>query len=107
MAKAVYVQKGDIIDYTAGKATGYLDVVTLTTRVGVALEDIAKGATGSVALTGVYELPAASSLAIAVGDALYWNAENSSVDKTDTGIPAGMAVSPKTAAGASVRVRIG
>lgn len=107
MAKAVYVQEGNVIDYTAGKAIGYLDVVPLTTRIGVALEDIAKGATGSVALIGVYELPAASSLTIAVGDAVYWNAVNDNVDKTDTGVPAGIAASTKAAAGTSVRVRIG
>ena len=38
---------------------GYMEVVPLAARIGVALEAIAKGATGTVTLTGVFRLPAA------------------------------------------------
>ena len=108
MAKAVFVQKGENIDYKAPSDIGYMEVVPFATRVGVALENIAAGETGTVSLTGVYELPAASNLAIDVGDELYWNAENDCVNKTKTGgIPAGIAVSEKSAAGTSVHVLIG
>lgn len=107
MATATYVQKGANIDYTAAKAIDYMDVVPLAACIGVALTPIAKGEKGTVSLTGVYELPAAASLAIDVGDKVYWNAKNNNIDKTDTGIPAGIAVAPKTEAGTVVRVKIG
>ena len=107
MATATYIQKGDNIDYTSTNAITYMEVVPLTSRIGVALEEIAKNETGTVSLTGVYELPAASSLAISVGDLVYWNTSNNNIDKTDTGIPAGTAVSAKASAGTTVRVRIG
>lgn len=108
MAKAVFVQKGENIDYTAASNIEYMEIVPLTTRIGVALEAIAAGETGTVSLTGVYEMPAASSLTISVGDAVYWNETNSSIDKTKTGgVPAGVAVAEKAAAGTTVRVLIG
>lgn len=107
MATATYVQKGENIDFTATAAVSYMEVVPLAACIGVALTPIAKGETGTVSLTGVYELPAAASLAIDVGDKVFWNAKDSVIDKTDTGIPAGIAVAPKTEAGATVRVKIG
>ena len=108
MATATYIQKGDNIDYTATKAIVYMEVVPLASRIGVALEEIAKSETGTVTLTGVFELPAAASLAIAVGDAVYWDSTNSVINKTATdNIPAGIAVSGKASAGTTVRVRIG
>ena len=108
MATATYIQKGDNIDYTSTKALAYMEVVPLTSRIGVALEEIAKNETGTVSLTGVYELPAASSLAIVVGDLVYWDATNGVINKTSTdNTPAGTAVSAKASSGTTVRVRIG
>lgn len=107
MAKAVFVQKGENIDYTAANAIEYMEVVPLAACIGVALEAIEAGATGTVSLTGVYELPAASSLEIDAGDAVFWNTENENIDKTATGIPAGIAVTAKTAAGTTARVKLG
>ena len=107
MATATYVQKGENIDYTATAAVAYMEVVPLAACVGVALEPIEKGNTGTLTLTGVYDLPAATSLAIDVGDKVYWNAKNNNIDKTDTGIPAGIAVAAKTEAGTVARVKIG
>lgn len=108
MAKAVFVQKGENIDYTAASDIGYMEVVPLTSCIGVALEEIASGATGTVSLTGVYELPAAADLgtgiSINVGDAVYWNTANENIDKDATGVPAGIAVTDKT--GTSVRVKL-
>ena len=108
MAKAVFVQKGENIDYTATGDIEYMEIVPLVSRVGVALEAIADGKTGTVSLTGVYEMPAATSLAINVGDEVYWDNVNNVINKTKTGnIPAGIAVAEKAAAGTSVLVRIG
>lgn len=109
MATAIFIQKGNVIDYTSAKKADYMEIIPFESRIGIALEAIpAGGGTGSVTLTGVYELPAASSLAIEVGDTVYWNKANNTIDKTaENGILAGMAVSAKTSAGTSVRVRIG
>ena len=108
MAKAVFVQKGENIDYTASSAVDYMEVVPMESCVGVALEPIAAGGTGTVSLTGVYELPAAADLgtgiSISPGDAVYWNTSNSNIDKDASGVPAGIAVTAKT--GTSVRVKL-
>lgn len=108
MAKAVFVQKGDNIDYKAESAVEYMDVVPMASCIGVALEPIANGKTGTVSLTGVYELPAAADLgtgiSISPGDAVYWNTSNSNIDKDASGVPAGIAVTAKT--GTSVRVKL-
>ena len=108
MATATYIPEGDNIDYTATKEIGYMEVVPQVSRIGVALEEIAKSETGTVTLTGVLELPAAASLGIADGDAVYWDSTNGVINKTATdNIPAGIAVSAKASAGTTVRVRIG
>jgi predicted RecA/RadA family phage recombinase len=110
MAKATFVQKGDNIDFTAAADIAYMDVVTLTDRIGVALENIANGATGTVTLTGVFEFPAAtgSGKALTVGQKVYWDATNSVITPTATdNIFAGYAVAAKAAATAVARVRIG
>jgi Uncharacterized conserved protein len=106
MATAVHVQKGEIIDYTAASDVGYLEVVPLAAKIGIALEPIAAGATGSLAVTEIWELPAAAPLEIAAGDAVYWNKTNSNIDKTNSGVLAGFAVTAKTSAGTTVRVKI-
>lgn len=110
MAKATFVQKGDNIDYTAGADIAYMDVVALTDRIGVALENIANGATGTVTLTGVFDFPAAtgSGKGLTVGEKVYWDSTNSVITPTATdNIFAGYAVAAKTTAGTVARVRIG
>ncbi|MBU2701681.1 putative RecA/RadA family phage recombinase [Sporomusaceae bacterium BoRhaA] len=106
MATAVHVQKGDIIDYTAAADVGYLEIVPLAAKIGIALEPIATGATGSLAITEVWELPAAAPLEIAAGDMVYWNKTNNNIDKTNSGVLAGFAVAAKTSAGTTVWVKI-
>jgi len=104
--KATFVQKGDNIDYKATTSISYMEIVPFAACVGVALTNIAAGETGTVSLTGVYEMPAASSLAISTGDAVFWNATNKNIDKTATGVPAGIAVADKAAAATTVQVRL-
>ena len=107
MAKATYIQKGNNIDYLATADIGYMDIVPLTSRIGVALEDIPAGNVGSVTLTGVYEMPAATALAITVGDLVYYNVTNGNITKTAADVPAGVAVESKTSSATTVRVKIG
>jgi predicted RecA/RadA family phage recombinase len=87
MAKATY-KRGDLrtILYTAGADIGVDDIVVLGTvadkkaRVGVARLNIANGATGIVAISGVFEFPKISGAVIKAGECVNWDAESAAVD---------------------------
>ena len=79
-----YIQDGDILDYTAGAAISAGDVVVIGTIGGVAITDIANGATGAVAISGVFRVTKATG-AVTQGALLYWNATNSNLTTTATG----------------------
>lgn len=72
-----YKTSGETIMYTAGADVESGDVVVVGDRVGIALTDIANGATGPVALRGVWTVTALGTDDIAVGKTLYWDAGNS------------------------------
>ena len=110
MPKANFYQDGKTIDFTNGTGSDikYGDVVSLTNRVGVAGEDIPAGATGSLHVEGVFEMPAVNNAAFSVGDALYWDVSAQKITKTSTdNTPAGWAVYPKAQTGATAYVKIG
>ena len=114
---ARYVQKGSTIDYknggTAAIAAG--DIVNLTSRIGVAGGNIAVGAVGAVAVSGVYAMPKASG-AVTLGAVLYFDPEadkittaastGESSSKKDN-VPAGWAVAAAGESDAEVLVKIG
>lgn len=69
-----YVQTGDVIQWTnSGTAVASGAVVKIGKILGVALKDIANGATGSVAIRGVYTVPKVSGAVIAQGENLTWD----------------------------------
>lgn len=110
MAKGTYIQCGATIDYVNGGAAAisYGDVMPLVTRIGIAGEAIAVGATGSVKACGVFELPAVNNAAFDVGDQLYWDAAAGNLTKVAAGnTPAGWATEVKALAGTTGRVKIG
>lgn len=88
-----HVQPGNVMPYTnaTGAAITANTVVELPAMIGVALGDIAIGATGTLAITEVWTLAKDATVAIAQGDQLYWDATSNSVDKTNTNIPCGKA----------------
>ena len=91
---AIFVQVGDVIDYTAAEDLSFGDVVDLTTRIGVAGAAIARDAAGPVQVTGVYRIPKATG-AVTVGQALYWAKSAKNLTTTaDSNTPAGWAVAP-------------
>ena len=69
------VQEGHVIDWAngTGSAVSANDVVKLGNTLGVALVDIANGATGSVAIRGVFTVPKVSGAVIAQGESLTWD----------------------------------
>lgn len=104
---AKYIQKGSAIDYAAVAAIDAGDVVSLTSRIGIAGCDIPAGGVGAVAVEGVFEIAKAANLAIAVGDAVYYDTTNDCINKTNTNVPAGWAVADASASDTVVRVKIG
>ena len=108
MAKAKFINNGATIPYTATAAVKYNDIVAMASCVGVALEDAELGETITLAISGVFEMPAATNVAINVGDKVYYDKAQGIVCKTvENNAPAGVAVSAKATAGAVVRVKIG
>jgi predicted RecA/RadA family phage recombinase len=87
-----YIQPGEVCEYTAGATISSGDLIALNNRAGVALTDIANGATGSVALTGVYTVPKTAGATWSVGQAIYVIASTGIATVTATGnVPAGYA----------------
>lgn len=104
---AIFVQVGDVIDYTAAEDLSFGDVVDLSTRIGVAGAAIARDAAGPVQVTGVYRIPKASG-AVTVGQALYWAKSAKNLTTTaDSNTPAGWAVAPAGSEDPDVLVKIG
>ena len=80
-----YIQDGAVIDWTnGGTAVSSGDVVAIGTNgdaiLGVALVDIANGATGSVQIEGVFSVPKADAAVIAVGEFVTWDASAGNFD---------------------------
>lgn len=104
---AIFVQMGDVIDYTAAEDLSFGDVVDLATRIGVAGAAIAREAAGPVHVTGVYRIPKATG-AVTVGQALYWAKSAKNLTTTaDSNTPAGWAVAPAESEDPDVLVKIG
>ena len=68
-----YVYSGDVVDYTAGADIASGAVVVVGQQIGIALAPIANGATGSVALSGVFTVPKVSAAVIAQGQSVIYD----------------------------------
>lgn len=105
---ATYIQNGSTIDYVNSGSSKISagDVVSLTTRIGVAGCDIAAGAIGALHMDGIFDMPKGST-AITLGAAVYFDAANNVITATATSsIPAGYAVAAAAAADTTVRVKL-
>lgn len=80
-----YVQKGDVLSYTAVAAVASGAVVVIGKRIGIVLGDIAAGATGTVQVTEVWNVTKLAADVVAQGDLLYWDAANSRLTTTAAG----------------------
>lgn len=101
------IAEGKSLSYTnateAAIAAG--DLVVIGTRVGVAAVDIAIGATGTVAVSGVFEVPKEAPLVVAQGDLLYCDATSGELDKTsEAQTLAGYAYAAEVSAATTVKV---
>jgi predicted RecA/RadA family phage recombinase len=76
-----YVYEGATLDYTnGGTALSAGDVCVIGEQIGIALVDIANGATGTVALEGVFTVPKVSGAVITVGQTVIWDASAGAFD---------------------------
>lgn len=111
MAEGTYIRKGDVITYTNPSSSDAIvkgQVVGLTTRIGIAVEDIAASGTGALAVSGVWKFKAENDAAFTVGAALYWDATAHEMTATNTSdTPAGWAVAPKAETATVCYVKIG
>ena len=80
---ANYQQPGSTIDFINSTSDTIKagQVVSLTTRIGVAGTEIAASAVGSLHVKGVFSMPKATG-AIAIGAAVYYNASTDKITTT-------------------------
>lgn len=85
MAKAIYYQQGESLDYTnsSGAKIEANTVLVYGDRIGIAGCDIPNGETGSIHVKGVFKLPI-SNEAISAGSTVYWDNSNSVITATST-----------------------
>lgn len=110
-----FVQEGNVIDYTAAAAHSSGDPIVIGSMVGIALTDAAIGDVISVALEGVYEIPAATA-EITLGAKVYWDADGNPVGGTSGAGAAtatdtsntlvGYAIAAKAATVSTVKVKL-
>lgn len=107
MAKAVYVQIGENLDYQNGTeniiAAG--DLVKLETRVGVAATEILPGETGAVCTTGVFRMHKTGTTAVKMGALVYFDGTGIT-DTADKNTPAGYAAAAAAAADTEILVKL-
>lgn len=103
-----YVQRGETIDYTNASANAIAagEVVSLTTRIGIASTNIPVGSIGALNVIGVYDIPALGTEALTVGQAVHFKDGKVQATATDA-VPAGWVIAPKATAGTVARVKIG
>lgn len=110
MAKAIYRNKGETIEYTNPSSSKVVEagtIVTVGSMVGVAAGEIPASGVGCLHVVGVFELPKNTSLAINAGDKVYYSTSSNVVTKTDTDVPCGFAVAAANASDTIVYVKIG
>lgn len=106
---ATFIRDGETISVLngGGAAIEYKDVIDLGSRIAVAAEKIAVGATGRAAVEGVFELPAIDTAAFTQGEVVYWDAGASKL--TNEGAEntrAGWCVAAKLQAGTTAQIKI-
>lgn len=77
-----YDSPGEVITWTngTGSAVSSGDPVVVGQILGVALVDIANGSSGSVQISGVFDVPKADAAVIAQGESLTWDASAGEFD---------------------------
>jgi predicted RecA/RadA family phage recombinase len=84
------VANGAVVNWTnGGSAVTAGQVVVMGHTIGVAVTNIAGGATGAVAIEGVFEVPKVSAAAFVVGEKLIYDISAGAFDDSDAVAAAG------------------
>ena len=79
-----FVYAGETLDYTnSGSAISSGDVVVIGNIMGVAMTDIANGATGAIAIEKVFTLPKVAGAVIAQGEKVIWDVSAGAFDDSE------------------------
>lgn len=110
--KAIYVQKGDSIDYIPSSEVNAGDVIVLgANMLGIAKLDIKAGELGALSVAGVYDMPKStgSGTAIDRGVNLFWDATAQVITTDNNGganIHVGRTILAASDSDATARVRL-
>ncbi|MGL5436002.1 MAG: DUF2190 family protein [Lachnospiraceae bacterium] len=107
MSKATYFQRGETLDF-ANDTTDVIAANTIMpygTRLGVIGTDIMPGELGSIAVTGVFEMPK-DSAAIEAGVTVYYDTAASKITATSKPVVAGYAAQAAAAGDDTVLVKL-
>ena len=105
--EAVYVQRGDAIDYVPDTDTPAGTVVGLGSRIGITKFDIAANTLGALSLVGVFDFVKDTATAINQYDKVYWSPVDRKVNVTESGnILVGIALETVDAAAETVRIKL-
>lgn len=101
-----YIGPGDTVEVVAPGEVSSGDGVLVDHLFGIAVKDSDTGDEVEIKTTGVFELPKVSAQAWAVGEAIYWDDDNSRCTTVDTGrhIGAALAIAANPTATGIVRL---
>lgn len=101
-----FVQEGVTLSFANGATAAITSgqMIVFGDTVAVACTDIAKSTSGTVQMSGVFELPKEAPLVIAQGDKLYYNATGNILTKTNTDVFAGYAAEAAVSAATKVKI---
>lgn len=106
MTTAEYLQRGETLDYTNAteETIPAGAVVTIGGRIGVTGCPIPPGKTGSLHVTGVFEITKTGTAAIEQGAALYF--DGTGITDTAGDVKAGYAAAPADASAETVLIKL-
>ena len=107
MAKAVYVQIGENLDYPNATESTIAagELVKMETRVGVAASEILPGEVGAVCTTGVFRMPKTGTEEVKMGALVYFDGTGIT-NTAEKNTPAGYAAAAAAAADTEILVKL-
>lgn len=106
---ATFIQNGDIVDHIPTTDLPLGAVVVLGSMVGIAHRPISVGALGSLAITGIWDLPIPSMLSMPAWAPVWWNPASGELTNDSTilgAVRCGVLVRAATGAEPTARVLI-
>ncbi|MGN0878600.1 MAG: DUF2190 family protein [Oligosphaeraceae bacterium] len=100
---AVFVQRGESVDFTPSRDVGAGEVIVFGGLPGVVKTPVRAGGLGALALTGVYDVRK-EAVAVAAGDRLFWEEGRGLATPMRGGVFLGLAAANSPASSPRARV---